>query len=233
MPLADNALYTWSPRIKPDKRPISTLLPREQLNVWFHGLFLKLALPMPSLTAYTKSTHQIYSPLNLSILFRQIGHLRLLGYPSHWLSEIPVPVFNGTLTTTTRPPRHSPMEPHHVARKHPVKALCVAPFSAEMKTLATIFAPIFPFRLDPNTIYSLDQIHEYTINLRPFPPLHRAPTEPTCLILLFWRPKSNPPGFSSLSSETDLRQLLDPSWGDEVQNFFEGNEYIRTGEQQM
>ncbi|KAB8295810.1 hypothetical protein EYC80_008632 [Monilinia laxa] len=224
-PLADVTVYQWYPRNNPYNRPISAVLPRERMKVWFYGLFLKLALPMQSLAAYIPKTHEIYSPLNLSILFRQLAHLRLLGYPSHWLSDVLVPLFSSTITTTARPPRYTPMEPRHVSAIHPTKQLCIAPFSPEMKTLAAIFAPILPFRLDPSVIYSLDEIHECTVSLRPLPLFYSIKTHPTCLILLFWRPGSNPNGSFSLEPDNNLRALLDPSWGDEVHDFYEGRRY--------
>ncbi|KAI9645882.1 hypothetical protein NHQ30_005318 [Ciborinia camelliae] len=223
-PLADNTLYRWDPLVDPYKRPSSALLSLKKLKVWFHGLFLKLALPMRIMTN-TQRNHQIYSPLNLSILFRQLAHLHRLGYHSHWLSEILVPLFTGTLTTTARPPRHMPMNPDHVSIKYSEKPLCIAPFSSEMKTLATIFAPLLPFRLNPNLVYRLDEINEYTINLRSLPSTHGAQVQPNCLILLFRRLPTNTRGLVSLKSEKNLRVLLDPSWGDEVKNSYRGKEY--------
>ncbi|QSZ30611.1 hypothetical protein DSL72_000168 [Monilinia vaccinii-corymbosi] len=225
VPLAENTLYKWYPRANNFKRPVGTLLPRKQLRLWFHGLFLKLALPMPSPTPYTPNNHQVSSPLNLSILFHQLAHLRLLGYPSHWLSDILIPLFSSNLTTTTRPPRYSPMEPHHVSTKHPAKQLCIAPFSPEMRNLANIFSPLLPFRLDPNLIYPLDKIHEYKINFRSFLASHNTQTLPTCLILVFWGSGINPNGFRSLEPDNNLRVLLDPSWGDEVNGFCKGEKY--------
>ncbi|THZ17767.1 hypothetical protein D6C90_09856, partial [Aureobasidium pullulans] len=65
--------------------PFPSLLDRPTITAWIHGLLLKTAIPkerqVPAMTL-------INSPFNLTVLFRVIMHLKKVGYPSHWLSEI-------------------------------------------------------------------------------------------------------------------------------------------------
>ncbi|KAF7949019.1 hypothetical protein EAE96_008195 [Botrytis aclada] len=200
----------------PPAKQMKARISREDLKRWLHGLFFRLAVPKTSDHRYiTDNNDMVYSPLSLTILFRQVGHLHCLGYPAHWLSEILVPLLEdaGMLNTNVRPPSYVPLRPDHVDVKHPIKKLCIMPFVPELKTLATLFAPLLPFRIDPNLLYPIDKIHEYTFDLSPLP---KEYFQPTCLVLLFWSPNRSPDGPLLLEEHPNLRLLLDPSQYNDV-----------------
>lgn len=213
VPLASYTYYCWNQPMDsvPLSKQVKDRLSREDLKRWFHGLFLRLAIPMTSdHRLISDNNHMIYSPLNLTILFRQLSHLHCLGYPAHWLSGVLVPLLEdaGTLKTDVRPPSNVPLRPDQVDLKYPVKDLCIMPFLPELKTLATLFAPLLPFRIDSNLLYSIDEIHEYTIDLSPLPGGY---FQPTCLVLLFWSPNDSPSGHYPPELYPSLRPFLDPS----------------------
>ncbi|TGO50050.1 hypothetical protein BCON_0193g00110 [Botryotinia convoluta] len=218
VPLASYTYFCWNQPIDsvPLSKQVKARLSREDLKKWFHGLFLRLAVPMAcDHRLISDNNHMIYSPLNLTILFRQLGHLHCLGYPAHWLSETLVPLLEdaGILKTNVRPPRIVPLRPDQVDSKYPIKKLCIMPFVPELKTLATLFAPLLPFRLDPNLLYPIDKIHEYTFDLSPLPEDY---FQPKCLVLLFWSANGSPSGQFPLELQANLRKFLDPSRHNDV-----------------
>ncbi|KAF7948361.1 uncharacterized protein EAE97_003772 [Botrytis byssoidea] len=213
VPLASYTYYCWNQLNEsvPLSKQVKARLSREDLMRWFHGLFLRMAIPMTSdHRLISDNNHMIYSPLNLTILFRQLGHLHCLGYPAHWLSGVLVPLLEdaGMLETDVRPPSNVPLRPDQVDLKYPVKELCIMPFLPELKTLATLFAPLLPFRIDSDLLYPIDKIHEYTIDLSPLPGGY---FQPTCLVLLFWSPNGSPSGHLPPELYPSLRPFLDPS----------------------
>ncbi|KAF7937392.1 uncharacterized protein EAE98_001706 [Botrytis deweyae] len=213
VPLANYTYYCWNQPTEsvPLSKQVKARLSRDDLKRWFHGLFLRLAIPMTSdHRLISDNNHMIYSPLNLTILFRQLAHLHCLGYPAHWLLEVLVPLLEdaGMLKTNVRPPSNVPLRPDQVDLKYPFKELCIVPFVPELKTLATLFAPLLPFRIDPNLLYPIDKIHEYTFDLSPLPETF---FQPTCLVLLFWSPNGSPSGHFPLELYPSLRPFLDPS----------------------
>lgn len=126
-------------------RAFLTLLSREKFKKWFYTLFFRLALP------FNQDLHSfqgvINSLLNLTILFHQIAHLKVVGYPSHWHSEVLFNILENNVLSTCRPPRKDATKPAALKVKHPEKKLCTTPFAPEMNTLARIFAPLLPFQL--------------------------------------------------------------------------------------
>ncbi|TGO88327.1 hypothetical protein BPOR_0169g00060 [Botrytis porri] len=213
VPLASYTYYCWNQPIEsvPLSKQVKARLSREDLKRWFHGLFFRLAVPMTSdHRLISDNNHMVYSPLNLTILFRQLGHLHCLGYPSHWLLEVLVPLLEdaGMLKTNVRPPCNVPLRPDQVDLKYPIKELCIIPFVPELKTLATLFAPLLPFRIDSNLVYPIEKIQEYTFDLSPLPVDY---FQPTCLVLLFWSPTDCPSGHFPPELYPSLRPFLDPS----------------------
>jgi hypothetical protein len=63
-------------------RSFSTLLPREAFKKWFYALFFRLALPFDQNLSLVDTI--VFSPLNLTILFSLVSHLRLISYPSQF-----------------------------------------------------------------------------------------------------------------------------------------------------
>ncbi|KAM0151843.1 hypothetical protein ACHAQE_008348 [Botrytis cinerea] len=218
VPLASYTYYCWNQPIDsvPLSKQVKARLSREDLKKWFHALFLKMAIPMTCDHRLSSDNNEmIYSPLNLTILFRQPGHLYSLGYPAHWLSEILVPLLEdaGMLKTNVRPPRNVPLQPNQVNSKYPIKKLCIMPFVPELKTLTTLFAPLLPFRIDPNLLYPIDKIYEYTFDLSPLPEYY---VQPTCLALIFFSPNRSPGNHLPLEMQLSLRKFLDPSRHNDV-----------------
>ena len=225
MPLADYTAYVntsnmKSPTNSDHRHKFPHLLPRAPFNKWLYGLFFKLALPFNcDIDAYTTI---IYAPLNLTIIFRLLHQLRILGYPSHWLHEALLNILQNTVHTTARPPRRLPMRPADVARAHPEKKLCTAPFAPEMQTLTRMFRPQIGFGLLDHALPPERAIWQYS-----FCGLDYVPLRPqlNCLVLVFWND-----AMLSATGEaymTNLRPLLDPSWGDEVDESWKGERFER------
>lgn len=124
-PLGDYTIYRLAG--KSLSQPINELLPRVAFSKWFYGLFFRLALPF-NLDVDRKYMGSIYSHLTLTIMFRLIAHLRLLGYPSHWLSESLIAIIENNTTSTSHPPRSSPSIISQVRKEHPLKKLSTSPF---------------------------------------------------------------------------------------------------------
>ncbi|KAF4632283.1 hypothetical protein G7Y89_g5844 [Cudoniella acicularis] len=139
-PMADYSYYVWA---QASPNSFSQLMPRAEFTKWFYGLFFRLTLPFQQqLLPYYEV---IFSPLNLTILFRLIPHMVSLGYPAHWLSEVLNNIISNHVLTTARPPRTKPMRAIDIDRPHPLRKLCTAPFSYELATLAQLFQPLLPF----------------------------------------------------------------------------------------
>ncbi|KAJ8065183.1 hypothetical protein OCU04_005895 [Sclerotinia nivalis] len=141
-PMADYTRYgiSWSLF-----RGFRGILLRKRFVKWLYALFFRLAIPFTlNIAAQAKL---ISSPLTLTIIFRLIAHLRIIGYPSHWMSEALSNILENKVHTTARPPRHSPNPVTEVKREHPRRHLCTSPFVQEMATLARIFETLLPFSL--------------------------------------------------------------------------------------
>jgi hypothetical protein len=225
-PLAQYTSYNWS-QLNPEHE-FSSLLPRKAFTKWFYALFFKLAIPFGH--EITISTQIIYSPLNLTILFRLIVHLHALGYPSHWMSEPLKNIIEDNVKTTARPPRKKPMRAADVKRSYPEKKLCTAPFADETATLAEMFEPLPPFFLNSMKIQVMGQIYKYTFSL---PDYNNAQAQPSCLALVFMDSESMTPVTKSGNESLlwNFRELLDPSWGDEVDGKVKGTVFEAFREQ--
>ncbi|KAH6667863.1 hypothetical protein B0J14DRAFT_173642 [Halenospora varia] len=207
--------------------PFESLLPREQFKTWFYSLFFQLTLPYNA--DIQNHSLIVYAPLNLTILFRLITHLRTLNYPSHWLSELLESICQPSITTSARPPRTMPTLKAEAEKKYPPKALSIAPFSQEIVTLTRLFQTLLPFSLSKSlSIPSLDEIHEYAFHLHNY---NSMLPQPSCLILAFWDndylDALEPGGghFSTFQFRMDIRPVIDPSWGDEVDAETKGKKF--------
>ena len=212
--------YSWARG--PPRYAVASLLPREHFKKWFYGLFFRLALPFNQDLA--DLYHIICSPLNFTILFRLIPHLASIGYPSHWISELLGNIIENKVSTVARPPRRQPMPVEDVKRNHPVKKLCTTPFSFEMATLAQLFQPLLPFQLTSKSVPALKDIYKYTFYLPDY--LSTLPSDNSLALVLMDKFLMCPLMHAQCDHDQfDLRPLLDPSWGDEVDGFFEGKPY--------
>ncbi|KAL1633607.1 hypothetical protein SLS56_002755 [Neofusicoccum ribis] len=100
---------------------------------------------VPDYTAWTI----VHSPLNMSIFFRLLNHLREVGYPAHWLSDILSPLLTNTLETGARPPRTVPLALEETQQMftNPPQPMSITPFITELTTLASIWLPALNFGL--------------------------------------------------------------------------------------
>ena len=137
------------------------LMPRAKLQTWLYRLFLKTALPVDkhNITDWTL----IYSPLNLTYFFRLCAHLHSIGYPGHWLGEVISNLLSGTITTTARPPRSEPLEPREIDAPQKPLAQSVAPFTAELSTLAAMWQRLLPFGILSRHIAPVETLKKYSI----------------------------------------------------------------------
>lgn len=106
----------------------------------------------------------IFSPLNLTILYRLLLHLSNVGYPSHWLSGVLDNLLQGRINTTARPPRSDPLKIKETKASMPGLSQSVKPFVAELSTLASIWQSALPFGVLSPTIPRAQDIRKYRIN---------------------------------------------------------------------
>lgn len=139
----------------------SALFPRSSFHRWLFALFFKIVLPVNRSGQIWDEL--IYCPLNLTIFFRALVHLKEIGYPSRWLSETLVQIIENTVTTSTRPPRTSPLDIEEARKEHQMKKLSTTPFVTEMKTLAATFEPILPFAVISHAVPALESIYRLKI----------------------------------------------------------------------
>ncbi|KAA8570727.1 hypothetical protein EYC84_000122 [Monilinia fructicola] len=212
--------YTWYRPIPPcSKSHWSNFLPRTEFEKWFCGLFFRLALPY-NVDIYPQNTIA-FSPVNLTILFHLMNYLCSLQYPHHWMAELLLNIIDNTVISTCRPPRMTPVTVSALKQQHDKRHLCTIPFRHEMATLARIFLPMLPFRLETSSLPAQNDIYRYTF---PLTSSTRSPAWPLNLTLVFWCDKYlrelGEVGRESLMN--NLRPLLDPTWGDEMNSQFKG-----------
>jgi hypothetical protein len=142
-------------------REYKDLMPRAKLQTWLYRLFLKTALPVEKHNIMDWTL--IYSPLNLTYFFRLCAHLHSIGYPAHWLREVISNLLSGTITTTARPPRSEPLEPNEIDAPRKPLAQSVAPFTAELSTLAAMWQRLLPFGILSRHIAPVEAVKKYSI----------------------------------------------------------------------
>ena len=202
MPLADYTIYGGLP---PIKWPFEHLVPRPKLNKWLFALFFRLALPIERDTSDFMTL--VHAPLNLTIFLRVLRRLEEVGYPKHWLSDALQNILTNNVVTTARPPRRPGETTKDIAKEPPLAKLSTAPFTAEMTTLCTLFQPLLPFRLDMQSLPTLESIRQYKVSFNDVFPLAPAAT---CLALVFYDAKL----FYASKLTHELRSTLDSSWGE-------------------
>ena len=79
------------------------LLTREEVEKWLYAFFMKTVLPTKR--PAVQGVAPIFSPLNMSVLFRLLSTLFHNGYPARWLSGILSTLLNNEVETTARLPR--------------------------------------------------------------------------------------------------------------------------------
>ncbi|KAF7947548.1 hypothetical protein EAE96_008634 [Botrytis aclada] len=219
-PLIEYTFYSHAQPVSEDDW--SALLPRNELKKWFYALFFRLALPYN--VEIFKPNTVIFSPLNLTILFRLIDQLRSRHYPSHWMSEILSNIIENKVVSSCRPPRMTPTSVPALEKQHKTRKLCTAPFSHEMATLTQMFMPLVHFSLASSAIPAQNDIYRYTF---PFPSAFSYQEMPNTLKLIFWSHRYfmdlGDTGTSSFIN--DIRPLLDPTWGDEMDSRFKGSKF--------
>ncbi|KAF7879570.1 hypothetical protein EAF04_000765 [Stromatinia cepivora] len=189
------------------------LLPRKPFMKWLYALFFRLAIPFTlDMEAQAKL---ILSPLTLTIIFRLIAHLRIIGYPSHWMSEALSNILENKVHTTARPPHHSPNPVTEVKREHPERHLCTSPFVQEMGTLARIFEPLLPFSLTSMAVIpKANDIFNYKFHLSNVRRKRDHSIRSGHLALVFYDHDVLERCGKGLEVIflVNLRHLLDPSW---------------------
>lgn len=184
-----------------------SMMPRHELEQWVYAHFLKLCLPAPRPESGLKL---VYSPLNLSFVFRLVAHLHRRGYPAHWLSGILSALSTGKITTRARAP-HSMVtdaEALEVRRVNPRREMSIGPFVAEFRTLLAVWRRLLPFGTlvaDENVMPSLKAIDEYKMSFTRCDGLYklRGTTSYVGFLLVFWQKN-----LLSAPLQRDLRRVL-------------------------
>lgn len=195
------------------KNPLAfaSLLPRASLMKWLWALLLKTILPVD------RSSYHLYdlilSPMNTTLIFRILIHLRHIGYPSHWLSDFLAHILSNMAVTSARPPKTSPLDIEESTRDNPMTKLSITPFVPELTSLSLIFQPFLPFSIVTSSLPPPSAVYEYHLSApdnaggSPIPSNERQ-----VWILVFhdarlWRKVYDNRSFQSY----DLRALLDSS----------------------
>ena len=160
----DEYLY-WTRRDSKKLR-FPELLHRPTLEKWLYTIFLKITIPYYRKFAGPAWDKTIYSPLNITTIFRVIMHLHELGYPAHWLGGFLSSVLSGKITTNARPPRSCPLAIPELKQQRSVRVMSVSPFVAEMQTQTTIWMPLLPFGFVSPGLPDLQDIYQYTLYLQ-------------------------------------------------------------------
>jgi hypothetical protein len=166
----DHYLY-WAQRDE-RKWKFSELLDRARLEKWLYTLTFKITIPYTRLPWDWRSL--IYSPLNVTIIFRLLIHLYDLGYPAHWLGSFLSSVLAGEVMTSARPPRSCPLSTAELKASRPFKKMSLSPFVAEMRTQATIWMRLMPFGFVAPDLPNIDNIYRYTIKFEDVMPFGRC-----------------------------------------------------------
>jgi len=196
----------------------AALLPRASLQRWLCALFFKITLPVNRLDAQPSSL-RVYSPINLTIFVRVFMHLKQLGYPAHWLSEVLEQLLEDRVITSARPPQTSPLKISEAQKEMPMKRLSTAPWIVEMATLAVILQPVLGFPLFTNCLPEPSSICFYTFI--PTPVLDFYPNLPVYNLLFMDREllkaatgfdATKPPEYSgdNYYGDPDIRRALHP-----------------------
>lgn len=173
--------FVWEPA--PTKAlPFNQIMKREQFETWIYGHFIKTCLPCPR-PLY--SDRPVYSPLNVTIIFRLLEHLIKVGYPTHWMSDIVASICDGRITTRARPSRTIVMRLSELAEKHPKTEMSVAAWQAEFTSLFPIWRRILPFGVivPQGAVPSLQSIREHAVT---FPMFKAERMLIPHFILVFW-----------------------------------------------
>ncbi|KEQ71506.1 hypothetical protein M436DRAFT_74564 [Aureobasidium namibiae CBS 147.97] len=124
------------------------LMDRPSLTTWIHALLLKAAIPAERMVP---DTLLVMSPFNLTVMFRVLLHLKGVGYPIHWLSEILTNIITSPLETRAT---HVSSVPVTVAdakrmldKSRPLQKISLKPFMADLTTLTSIWQPALGFGL--------------------------------------------------------------------------------------
>ena len=208
MPMSD--YFHWQ---SSSKNPLAfaSLLPRASLMKWLWALLLKMILPV------NRSEYHFYdlilSPMNTTLIFRILIHLRHIGYLSHWLSDFLAQILSNTAITSARPPKTCPLDIEESRRENPTMRLSITPFVPELTSLSLIFQPFLPFTIVTSSLPPPSAVYEYHLSApdnaggSPIPSNERQ-----VWILVFhdarlWREVYSDTSFQSY----DLRAMLDSS----------------------
>ncbi|KAH0171242.1 hypothetical protein KCU67_g2279, partial [Aureobasidium melanogenum] len=124
------------------------LMDRPTLTAWIHGLLLKTAIPA---RRKVPDTLLVISPFNLTVIFRVLLHLKRVGYPIHWLSEILTTIITNPLETRATYSNSAPATVTDARRmldkSRPLRKVSIKPFMADLTTLTSIWLPALDFGL--------------------------------------------------------------------------------------
>ena len=159
MPMAD--YFHWQ---SSSKSPLAfaSLLPRASLMKWLWALLLKTILPVNRGEYHFYSL--ILSPMNTTLIFRILIHLRHLGYPSHWLSDFLAQILSNIAVTSARPPKTCPLEIEESTSDNPMRRLSITPFVPELTSLSLIFQPFLPFTIVTSSLPPPSAVYEYNLS---------------------------------------------------------------------
>lgn len=124
------------------------LMDRPTLTAWIHSLLLKIAIPAQRMVP---DTLLVISPFNLTVLFRVLLHLKGVGYPIHWLSEILTNIITNPLETRATHVSSVPVTAadakQMLDKSRPLRKISLKPFMADLTTLTSIWLPALGFGL--------------------------------------------------------------------------------------
>ncbi|TEY39226.1 hypothetical protein BOTCAL_0466g00080 [Botryotinia calthae] len=195
----------------PSAQPVSeddwsALLPRKEFLKWFYVLFFRIALPY-NVDIFEPNT-VVFSPLNLTILFRLMDQLRSRHYPSHWMSEIVSNIIENKVVSNFR-------SSHNDANIR----VGIGTAAPDQKPLHRSVLP-----RDGNSHTNIHAPSSFQYNF-PFTSVSSHQEFPDTLTLIFWSHRyfMDSGEMSPWSFNNEIRPLLDPIWGDEIDSRFKGS----------
>ncbi|KAF2494790.1 hypothetical protein BU16DRAFT_540038 [Lophium mytilinum] len=170
---------------RPDQKRMkfADLMERPSLEKWVYSIFMKITIPYPRALTESNNRSLIYSPHNVSIMFKLLIHLSEIGYPAHWLAAILSNILSGKITTRARPPRSCPLNIAETKVNRPIRTTTVAPFVADMRTQTAIWLPLMPFGFSVPDLPNLGDIYRHKVPVKGATPFW--PDVPHFILVLF------------------------------------------------
>jgi hypothetical protein len=94
-----------------------------------------------------KPEHQVSNPTTLRTFIQLLMHVKQLGYPSHWISEVLEHIVEDNLESEHRPSQDSPIPISEIMSIHPRRKMQLSPWMADIEVVVATVLSALPFAL--------------------------------------------------------------------------------------